>query len=875
MNAKVNLASNLAQTLATTYKRLYSANDYPMKLLTKIMTQTIQQQWLSHSQAFKTAICTLAVVTSIGGSIAAAPALAQMPSAAQMAQLKSMSPAQQKALAKSVGINPGSLGGQGQQSNQPNLSEQPSGETLGENGEPLLEEGEDAEIVDGSEQENADAEADDNKLPIFGLSLFEGNPDSFRPAANVPVPANYILGPGDNIIIQLYGKENMTYPFTVNREGQVQFPNIGPVTVAGMTFAKMQELIDITVAERMVGVKASTTMGALRTIRVFVLGEVKRPGSFSVGALATMTNAIFASGGITPVGSLRKIQLKRAGKLIGEMDLYDLLLSGDTSGDQRLLPGDVIFIPPAQTTVEVTGSVHRPARYELNGNHTLAALVKMAGGLTNTSHSSEVAVTRVNDIGERSLFNTDFTQATGKRFKLEDGDQISIGDALDYINNQITIHGSAKRPGLYSWKPGIRFTDIISSPYEVMPGTDIDIALLQSMSPETGRIETRVFSPSAAWVQPHSELDPVLNGYDEVYLFDLSSDRPAMLASTIELLQQQSRFKEREQLVYITGSVKFPGTYPLTINMTTQGLIELAGGLTESAYGSNGEITRYEISEQLQRIVMHVNVNLQDEPRFLTPGDTLNIKQVPLWKKRETVTVEGEVMFPGIYTILPGETLIDVLTRAGGLTPYAYAVGAVFSRAELRNLEQQRLDELRSKLEADIAVSNADVAIGKKDLETEEAEKLLEKIENTRPLGRMVIDLPIILDDAASNDFPLEDGDELIIPRFKPSVTVIGEVQYPTSHFYNNKLNASEYIKRSGGTKKHADTDRIYIVKANGRVIEPSRSKWFKVKTEGIEPGDTIVIPLDTSRVDGLEVWAKTTQIFYQAALGAAAVGNL
>ena len=796
---------------------------------------------------------------------ASSVALAQMPSPGQIAQLKAMSPAQQQALAKSVGVDIGNIGKQA--NNQPNLSENASNTTANDSAQ--------TEIVDGSEQQNADTKVKEVGSRIFGLSLFQGDPNSFNPATNVPVPSDYVVGPGDNIVIQLYGKENATYPFTINREGQVQFPNIGPVTLAGMTFSKVQELVDTTVAERMVGVKASTTMGALRTIRVFVLGEVKRPGSFTVGSLATMTNAIFASGGITDVGSLRNIQLKRGGKTITEMDLYELLLSGNTKTDSRLLPGDVIFVPPVGTTAEITGSINRPARYELKDAKNLAALVKMAGGLTNTSHAAEVSITRVNAIGERSLFNVDLTKNSGKAFKLQDGDKISIGGALDYINNQITVKGSAKRPGLYSWHQGIRFSDIISTPYEVMPGTDIDVALLQSMSPETGRIETRLFSPSAAWSQPKSELDPILNGYDEVILFDLSSNRPSMLAQTIDLLRQQSRFQEREQVVFITGSIKFPGNYPLTTNMNTESLIKLAGGLTESAYGSNGEITRYEISDELQRIVMHINVNLQDEPRALLPGDTLNIKQVPLWKKRETVMLKGEVMFPGPYTILPGETLMDVLTRAGGLTPYAYPLGAVFSRKELRELEQQRLNELRSKLEADIAVGNTETAVGKKELEAEDTKALLEKIERTRPLGRMVIDLPLVLETPEASDFPLEDGDELIIPRYKPSVTVIGEVQYPTSHFFDNKLSTKQYIKRSGGTKKHADTDRIYIVKANGRVIEPARSNWFRVKSEGIEPGDTIVVPLDTESLDGLEIWSKTTQILYQAALGAAAVGSL
>ncbi len=792
---------------------------------------------------------------------------AQMPSAGQIAQLKAMSPSEQKALAQSVGIDVG--GAAGQPSNQPNLNDTITNDRSENN--PST----DGDIVDGSQQENAKKKASDSRLPIFGLDLFRGDPDSFNPATNIPVPSEYQLGSGDSLIVQLYGKENATYNFTINREGQVQFPQIGPISFAGLTFNQAQELINTTVSERMVGVKASVTMGALRTIRVFVLGEVKRPGSFTVGSLATMTNALFASGGITDVGSLRSIQLKRNGKIVTTMDMYDLLLAGNTSNDSRLLPGDVIFVPPVKTTVEISGSVNRPARYEVKDSHALASVVAMAGGLTNTSHAATIAITRVNSIGERSLFNVDLNKNSGKNFQLENGDQVSIGSALDYINNQITLHGSAKRPGVYSWKPNLRFTDIIATPFDVMPGTDINIALLMSMSPETGRIETRVFSPSAAWDQPNSAYNPKLQGYDEVYLFDLTGNRSQQLAGAMQFIKQQARFKEHEQIVHASGSVKFPGTYPLTIGMTTEELIQLAGGLTESAFGSTGEITRYKISEALERVVMHLSVDFNAEAIALSPGDTLNIKQVPLWKKRETVELKGEVMFPGIYAILPGETLIDVLTRAGGLSPYAHPNGAVFSREDLRNLEQERLNELRKKLEADMALSNSEASTGQKVMSLQETQALLGKLKDARPLGRMVIDLPRVIADPAHNDFPLEDGDELTIPRYKPSVTVIGEVQYPTSHFFDNKLNANDYIKRSGGTKKHADKKRIYIVKANGRVIEPSHSKWFKAKSGSIEPGDTIVIPIDTDRVDGLEVWAKSTQILYQIALGAAAISSL
>jgi polysaccharide biosynthesis/export protein len=785
------------------------------------------------------------------------------PTPGQIAQLKAMSPAEQQALAKSVGVD---LGGATQANTQPQLSEPSLPTSQGTS---------DAVIVDGSENAAANDKVASLASPIFGLDLFRGDPQSFSPASGIPVPADYVLGPGDNLVIQLYGKENMTHPLTINREGQVQFPTIGPITLAGLSFEKAQDLIDTTVATRMVGVKASTTLGALRTIRVFVLGEVKKPGSFTVGALATMTNALFASGGITSVGSLRQVQLKRQGQVITTLDLYDLLLSGNTARDARLQPGDVIFIPPVGDTITFTGAVNRPARYELSGPSTLGAAIKMAGGLNNSSHAAHIAISRLNTLGERSLFNVDLNTAKGKNFALRDGDQIAVGSSLDYINNQVTVQGSAKRPGLYSWRPGLRFTDVVRNALEVIPGTDVNIALLQSLSPETGRIEARVFSPAAAWAEPKSQWDPVLSGYDEVFIFDLASPRSETLASTLALLKQQARFKEREQIVHIAGSVKFPGTYPLARNMTSHELIELAGGLTESAYATNGEITRYTISDKLERLVSHVSVNIEHEAKPLEPGDTLTIKQVPLWKDRETVSLTGEVMFPGVYTILPGESLLDVISRAGGLTPYAYPIGAIFSRQELRKLEQQRLDELRDTLEADLAASRTEQGIGKKEIDIEESRALLKKIDETKPLGRMVIDLPSLLAQPEKYDFPIEAGDTLVIPRYKPSVTVLGEVQYPTSHFYNEKLSAKEYIRRSGGTKKYADDQRIYVVKANGRVVEPGRSRWFSTRQESIEAGDTIIVPLDTDRVDSLEVWSKTTQIIYNAALGAAAVNSL
>lgn len=791
------------------------------------------------------------------------------PTAEQIQQFKSMSPAQQQQMAEAAGIDINALMSTHQDSKQPVLSD--GGDASDSKSTPQKNETGDDEAK--SEEKVDDDRTGPAKLPLFGRDLFQNNLDAFRPATDIPVPANYVMGPGDTLVIQLYGKENLAHSLVLNREGQVQFPQIGPVTLAGLTFSQAQKVIEQIVSEQMIGVKASVTMGALRTIRVFVLGEVKRPGSFTVGSLATMTNALFASGGITDVGSLRNIQLKRRGELVTTLDLYSLLLNGDTSNDARLLPGDVIFVPPLGKTVGITGQVKRPATYEIQGDATINTLINLSGGLTNNAYLPISYLVRHDNFGERTLINIDLSTTDGKRYELHDGDLLSIAAKLDFINNQVILAGHVKRPGPRSWGPNLRFTDLIPTPRELLPNPDIQVALIQRFSVETRRVEVMLFSPTEAWQAPGSDKDPQLQGFDVVQIFNYDDKRDQQLADVVKQLEAQARFNERKKVVSISGSVRFPGVYPLAENMTSQQLIQLAGGLTESALDSNGEITRYGIDEQRQRVVVHIEVNLSAAPVELDPGDTLQVKQIPLWKQKETVELVGEVMFPGTYTILPGETLVDVLTRAGGLTPHAYATGAVFSRLELRELEQQRLTELKDKLQGEIAASSAAGAqTGQEQVSLEEAEQLMKNLNTIKPLGRMVIDLPAILKTPQYHDFQLESGDTLTIPRYKPSVTVVGEVQYPTSHFYDQTLDAISYIERSGGYKKNADEQRVYIVKANGSVIQPESSAWFRADRESIQPGDTIVVPLETDRVDKLTVWSRATQIIYQAALGAAAL---
>ncbi len=842
----------------------------------------------------------------------AAAAAQLQPSPAQIEQFKAMSPQQQRALAESMGIDIDALIGK-------QIQQQPSDQTVGRSGgasEPSLVRMNPldpnfiispSDRIDLQEQYNTLSQEEFNRLfefrfktlpredflklylqitgqkftekdefRAFGYDLFTAiEPQAFAPIKAGPVPADYVMGPGDTLVVQLYGKENTTHNLTVTREGQVQFPNIGPINIAGLTFTQAQDVINTVVTEQMIGVRSSITMGSLRTIRVFVLGEAMQPGSYTVNALSTMTNALFASGGVTRMGSLRNIQLKRQGKTVTTLDVYDLLLQGDTSNDARLLPGDVIFIPTVGRTVAVQGEVKRPAIYEMSDEITAASAIKLAGGYTSQGHPELTRVLRVNHRGEKSLITLDMTSAHGKNFTIQNADTIEVSSILENVEDAIGIEGHVKRPGLYAWKENLHFSDLIPSVNEMLSNPDLDAALIKREIPNTKQIEIRVFSPMHAWANKGGDGDPVLEQGDTLFIFDYETDRTASLGEILNDLQIQSRYQEREKTVTIAGSIRFPGEYPLAQGMTTEQLIHLAGGLTESALGTEAELTRYSISEDRERVVVHVPIDLQTSNETLVPGDTLRIKQIPLWQEKETVTISGEVLFPGTYSILPGETLIQVLERAGGLTPHAFPKGAIFSREDLRQLEQERLADLRQKLEADIAANNLQEGAMAGQIQPDEADRLLSNLDSVQIVGRMVIDLPEILETPSAYDFKLEDGDTLSIPRYKPSVTVVGEVQYPTSHFFDHTLDAYEYIMRSGGTKENADKDRIYIVKANGRVVLPQKSAWFVRGTNNIDPGDTIIVPIDTDRVDPLTMWSSVTQIMYQAALGIAAISSL
>jgi protein involved in polysaccharide export with SLBB domain len=723
-------------------------------------------------------------------------------------------------------------------------------------------------------------------LKPFGYDLFSGKPSTFAPATDVPVPAEYVVGPGDSIEVQLVGNTKGRYALVVGRDGRVNFPDLGPIAVGGRRFEEVRHELEARVRDQMIGTQASIGIGELRSIRVFVLGEAQMPGSYTVSGLSTITNALFVSGGVKKIGSLRNIQLKRAGRTVTTLDLYDLLLRGDTSADARLLPGDVIFIPPVGTTVGLGGEVRRPAIYELKSETSAAQLLQLGGGLTPEADPKMATLERVDERRARVTVDVDLAGAAGQGQILRSGDTLRIPSIRPVLEDSVTVSGFVHRPGEYQFKQGMRIADVLPSLDELKPNADQRYLLVRREMPPDRRV--RVFSANLeqALAQPNSPQNFELAPRDQIYVFDLESGRDRIIEPVMRELRMQSRIDQPTQEVSVAGRVKVPGKYPLEPGMRVSDLLRAGGSLDEAAYGGEAELTRYEVTNGQSRQAELVKIDLAQviagDPAAdlaLQPFDYLVIKEVPLWASQEEVEIRGEVRFPGRYPIHRGETLRSLMERAGGLTDLAFIAGAVFTREELKAREKKQLETLANRMQTDVAQfslmtaqetgkdASAALTIG---------QSLLSNIRNATPVGRLVIDLQRSMNaqPGSEQDLVLKDGDRLLVPRLTQEVTVVGEVQSATSHLYRADLSRDDYIAMSGGLTPRADDERIYVVRADGSVVVRGGHSWFSGDSVEIKNGDTIVAPLDTERMRPLPYWTAITTIVYNLAIAAAAVSS-
>lgn len=688
----------------------------------------------------------------------------------------------------------------------------PRESTDGTNEVAIEDNAEEAQENDSTVEEPESRSEPVQQLEQFGYNLFAGTPTTFAPATNIPVPMNYVMGPGDTVVLQLYGQRNQRYEIAITREGVLQFPEVGPLNVAGLTFDEMSQLIQTTVDSSLIGQQVSITMGALRSIQVFILGEAFRPGSYTISSLSTMTNALFSSGGVTRVGSLRNVRLMRNGELISELDLYDLLLRGDTSSDARLLPNDVIFIPPIGRTVGIGGEVIRPAIFELTTEETVADILPLAGGLLATAFPQGSRIERINSIGERTLVDIDITSPNDLATVVSNGDILQVYSILDQVEGIITVRGHVNRPGGFAWREGIRITDVLPSITDMLPNPDLEFALVAREIQPTRRIEVLTVNLRSALENPAGEDNILLDSRDELLVFGARQSRQSQLAPVLRKLRSQATFDRLPQIVNVSGNVLFPGDYPLLENMSISDLITMAGGL-------DGET-------ELDYMVLERQVDLKGTievisskiyPESLVPVDDLSLAamdkvivfdsngardrlladtlqkltdQANFRQPPEIVSIAGNVRFPGEYPLHRGMSVNELMDAAGWLT-------------ETTDIEYVLLEREVNEF-GDIVVQNIQL-----------------DATTLRPVDEFYIQPRdrLILFDAnspregllASTLTKLEEQADSESNRMV--VSVIGNVKFPGRYPLHENLDVEELIKISGGLTESANRDYAEITR--------------------------------------------------------------
>lgn len=888
--------------------------------------------------------------------------LAAEVSQAQIEQFKKLPPSQQKSLAQSMGIDYNDLKAQlsGKKSKTDEADDKstqvyPRGTLFDEEGNPLFEE------LDKIEKEEEELQ---KKVKPFGYDIFANAPFTFAPTMDIAIPEGYIIGPGDKLSIQVFGKETMDVEMVVSREGELVFPNLGAFKVAGLTFIELKQFISSKIKERIIGVNVVVGIASLRSMRIFVLGDAFKPGPYTLSSLSSVTHALFAAGGINDIGSLRNIQLKRSGKLIKTIDLYQLLIHGDSSDDILLQSGDVVFIAPVGRTVTVDGEVRRPAIYELKDSDTFADAIAMAGGFLPSAYAKSTIVERYNQSRLRSIVNVDLTNKNQLSTKVREGDYIKVLQTAEMFEQSVTIIGAITRPGKYQWSQGQRVTDLLPGiNTHLLTNADLNYTLIVRETEFARNIEILQLSLAKAIANPNSEHDLILQPSDKVIVFSSGSkiaeesvildslaftqdelfmkekllakekyktklfwekygeenikydvdqeeqekeelinqsiaqftggeveeeidlkelglfSRQRLLLPIIQKLKQQGGAGLSIRLVEVDGQVKYPGIYPLPVNGRIDDLIAAAGGVNESAYLAKADVNRNEVnSHGVKKHSFKINLasalkGVQEDNILLTPKDRLNVHAIPAWSENHVIELRGEFVFPGKYTIRRGESLADLIEKAGGLTDYAYAQGSVFSRIKLKELEQKNLFKLADDLRIEMASRSLTKDTAGQSYE--EAQMMLSDLTKTQPVGRLVIDLDRIM--AKNNyDVLLETGDVLYVPTMNNSINVIGQVQVTSSHVYDEALDAYDYLEQSGGSKKRADESRVYIISANGRIKMMSNGNWFADDNASrLLPGDTIVVPLDAEYMNNLELWTNITGIIYNSAVAIAAISGI
>jgi len=700
-------------------------------------------------------------------------------------------------------------------------------------------------------------------LQVYGYDAFEQSraraDTDVRPGDMGSVPVSYPIKVGDEIKIHLWGRINQEYLLKVDRNGTINIPhNVGPVSVAGLPFETMQRTITDKL-KNIEGVNASLSMGELRPIGVYVVGEVKTPGFHTVSPLTSVTNALFTAGGITKRGSLRQVQLRRNGKLVSEVDYYDFLMSGNDRSGLRLQSGDVIVVPIVRQMVAVVGNVRRSALYELKKPAKLKEVLDLAGGVSPAAWTNRVQVARFDknerqialDINASSLDNTDFT--------VLDGDVVKVFPVLAKDDNVVHLGGNVLRPGKYEYKEGMRVTDVIGNLDELLPESYFEYAVVMRRTYPSFLEKVITFNLQKAFEAPGSDENVVLEPYDRIVIY-------------------HREYFDPDRTVSIEGAVTVPGTQKLLENMTVRDLILQAGGLKDDASVERGELYRRRFdgeSVSTQKIEFNVRDAMlanAGHNQALRRGDRVFIRSKKDWEPERRLTLSGQVVYPGVYLIFEGETLGSLLKRAGGFRADAYLPAAVFTRESVRKLERDRMKSYANELEMNmVRLSIEMTSKGQASNSLLELQMRLKSMfDSTTVLGRVTIDLT---DESEYESFIVEDGDELFIPRNLSTVSVLGDVyNQSTFIFEGRKPTVSHYLAMAGGTLESADRRSVYVIEANGRVISNKNKSIFSTQ---LKPGDVVIVPAKVRYPNKLKTFLDMSNATIQLASLITAIATL
>lgn len=708
---------------------------------------------------------------------------------------------------------------------------------------------------------------------IFGYTLFHNRNLNFNPSLNVPTPQGYTLGAGDQLLIDVYGASQQTYDVVINPDGRIFIPNVGPIQVGGSTVSAATARIRSSLSRIYAGLEGGNPntfldirLGNIRTVSISMVGELNRPGTYTLPSFASPFNALFAAGGPNENGSFRHIQIYRDNKLLKEIDVYEFLVKGEFTSPVSLRDNDVIIVPPVRSRVELEGPVRREGLYEVKPGETFENLLVFAGGLSSNAYKERVTVTRKTGTEMRV---EDVNSSKYASFFPQDGDQFRIGEILDRFENRVQITGALLRPGTFSLQEGMGINDLIRKAEGLREDAFLNRATLYRTRPD--------FSLEIVALN----IGAIVRGEEQ----DIQLRRE-------DVLNIPSIYDIREEYyVKISGEVNSPGAFAFGENMRVADLILKAGGFKESATASQIEIARRVKNDITGKLAEIIRIDIDQDLRIsgegkdlvLKPFDHVIVRRSPGFQREKMVRVEGEVFFPGDYALSnANERISDLLNRAGGLNQFAYAKGATLIRRNefnsapsenerkaqtLTEVKNNAIKGTKNDTEAEkILLSRIDKKINEKggdqankrgglvsdDFRKETIEEITEqglneqvKIRTQEMVG---IDLLAILTNPGGrNDLILQEGDVLSIPKELQTVRMRGEVLYPNTARFRENATFKSYISRAGGFTEKSRRGRSYVVYANGDVKRTTKFLFINNYPE-IEPGAEIIVPAKPER---------------------------